>query len=91
MFGRPQAGTVALNGDVSFGRLVRGGNFAAADEATTKLYRRLRTRLNSAGKAAVLEVRRVAVEQRLPDWHLDPRPGDQRRVRALVTGLERLR
>ena len=69
----------------------RGGNFAAADEATSAAYRRLRKRLNSAGKAAVDEVRRVAVEQRLPAWHLQPRPGDERRKRALKCGLERLR
>ncbi len=48
MYGRPQASTGALNGDVSFGRLVRGGNFAAADEATAAAYKRLRQRLNNA-------------------------------------------
>ena len=46
---------------------------------------------NSAGKNAVDEVRAVAVEQRLPAWHTDPRPGDERRQRALRCGLERLR
>ena len=91
MYGRPQASTGQLNGDVSFGRLVRGGNFAAADEATTAAYKRLRKRLNSAGKIAVDEVRLVAVEQKLPSWQVDPRPGDQRRIRALRCGLERLR
>ena len=73
MYGRTQCPTVALNGDVSFGRLMRAGNFAAADEATTRAYSRLRKRLNSAGKDAVDEVRAVAVEQRLPDWHVAPR------------------
>ena len=91
MYGRPQASTGQLNGDVSFGRLVRGGNFAAADEATTAAYARLRKRLDGAGRLAVDEVRRVAVEQLLPSWHVMPRPGDQRAIRALRCGLERLR